>query len=321
MNQKRLRSTLAALVLAAFIGAPAAAIDPQAGFIPAMKARLAAKVPVAGMARAGDALVAVGDHGTVIRSTDGGQSWQQADVPISSLLTAVHFVDGRQGWAVGHGGVVLATGDGGATWQVRKVLDEQPVLLSVHFLDARRGYAVGAYGAAFRTSDGGASWEAMAVGKGYDADMHLNHLFSTRAGALFIAAEAGLAFRSTDGGETWTKLETGVSGSLWSGLECAGGDVVLLGMSGKVIASRDGGDTWQARETGTEQSLSAGMSSEDGELVVVGSGGVVLRGNGTGPLHLEVRPDRQNLAAVTATPSGAVVVAGQLGVERLVPAR
>lgn len=89
-------------------------------------------------------------------------------------------------------------------------------------------------------------------------------------------------------------------------------------MSGRVIASRDGGTTWQVRETGTEQSLTSGIALANGGLIVVGAGGVVLRGSGTAPFQLEVRPDRQNLAAVVAAPTGTVVVAGQLGVERLV---
>lgn len=318
-TSNRIGRTLLGLCLAAsatvFAAAPADAAKVPA---PAMKARLAAKVPVTGMVRAGNALVAVGDYGTIVRSTDEGKTWQQAEVPVSALLTAVHFVDETRGWAVGHGGVILATTDGGANWQLQAMLDDKPVLLSVHFADAQRGYAVGAYGAAFLTMDGGHNWESLAVGRGHDGDLHLNHIFGTREGKLFIAAETGVAFRSTDRGATWTKLATGVSGSLWSGLERADGEVVLLGMSGRVIASRDGGTTWQVRETGTEQSLTSGIALANGGLIVVGAGGVVLRGSGTAPFQLEVRPDRQNLAAVVAAPTGAVVVAGQLGVERLV---
>ncbi|ANQ85414.1 hypothetical protein dqs_2383 [Azoarcus olearius] len=287
----------------------------SAGPVPAMKARLAAKVPVTGMARAGDALVAVGDYGTVVRSTDNGKSWQQAEVPVSSLLTAVHFADAQRGWAVGHGGVVLATTDGGANWTLQQVLDDKPVLLSVYFASAERGYAVGAYGTAWRTEDGGQSWEPMSVGQGRDADLHLNHIFATRKGALYVAAETGLAFRSTDGGDSWTALKPGVSGSLWGGLE-AGDDVVLLGMSGRVLASRNGGDSWRAVSGDTEQSLTGAVSTADGKLLVVGAGGVMLRGDASG-LNAEVRGDRQNLAAVVLAADGSVVIGGQLGVERL----
>ena len=316
---KRLWAVAAGMCLLAGVGAFAATQGAQgraSGPIPAMKARLAAKVPMTGLVSAGSALVAVGDYGTVVRSTDGGKTWQQAEVPVSTLLTAVHFVDALHGWAVGHGGVVLASADGGASWSLQNVLDDKPVLLSVHFTDSQRGYAVGAYGAAFVTQDGGKRWETMAVGSGSDADLHLNQVFATRQGTLFIAGEAGVAFRSTDRGGSWHKLATGVSGSLWSGFERADGEVLLLGMSGKVIVSRDAGEHWDALATGTEQSLTSAIALPDGGLMAVGAGGVVLRSDGTGPIRTEIRPDRQNLAAVIRDAGGTVVLAGQQGVER-----
>lgn len=302
------------LLAAGLVGVPVTTQAADPAPVPAMQARLAAKVPLTGLVRAGDVLVAVGDYGTVVRSTDSGKTWAQAAVPVSTLLTAVHFADAQRGWAVGHGGVVLVTTDGGASWTVQQVLADKPVLLSVHFVSADQGYAVGAYGTAWRTVDGGRNWTPMAVGSGPDADMHLNHIFSTRSGALFAAAETGLAFRSTDGGETWTALETGVSGSLWSGLEGVDGEVVLLGMSGRVLNSRDGGDSWQVRENDSGQSLTGAALAADGSLIVVGSGGLILRG---ATLATEIRADRQNLAAVQLAPDGALVLAGQLGVERL----
>ena len=308
MNTKNF-SALAAWAVC--MGLSAAALAAQVDAVervPAMNARLAANVPLTSVARAGNALVAVGDHGMIVRSVDDGATWQQASVPVSTLLTEVDFADDRLGWAVGHGGVILATTDGGLNWTLQKVVEGDPALLSVHFLDADRGYVTGAYGTALRTTDGGRHWEPMAVGQGLDADYHLNHLFSTHDGTLYIAGESGLAFRSTDGGASWTKLDTGVSGSLWSGLEYERGEVLLLGMTGKVIASRDGGVTWQERDTGTEQSLTSGISIGGDRLIVVGSGGAVLRENDDGPFQLEIRADRQNLAAVALAPNGTVIV-------------
>src|SRR5690606_1104372 len=56
-----------------------------------------------------------------ITSDDQGQTWRQAEVPVSVSLTAVHFASSTLGWAVGHDGVVLKTEDGGQVWS--KLLD------------------------------------------------------------------------------------------------------------------------------------------------------------------------------------------------------
>ena len=115
---------------------------------------------------------------------------------MSSDLTAVFFVDAKNGWAVGHDGVVLHSDDGGDSWQLqldgRKANDlllaawkrkakaepasaEAKALLAeaqrykeqgadkpfldVWFADAANGFVVGAYNLVFRTDDGGKTWE------------------------------------------------------------------------------------------------------------------------------------------------------------------
>ena len=40
-------------------------------------------------------------------------------MPVSADLTALHFANAQQGWAVGHEGVVLHTPDGGASWTLQ----------------------------------------------------------------------------------------------------------------------------------------------------------------------------------------------------------
>lgn len=68
---------------------------------------------------------AVGDAGTVLRSTDGGETWTQAAVDSTAMLTGVAFADRERGLIVGWklspythraSAEVLSTADGGETW-------------------------------------------------------------------------------------------------------------------------------------------------------------------------------------------------------------
>jgi photosystem II stability/assembly factor-like uncharacterized protein len=65
-------------------------------------------------------LVAVGASGTIVRSQDGGVSWNHVvNVPGSALtetLRGVSFIDEHRGWAISHAGVLLYTVDGGNSW-------------------------------------------------------------------------------------------------------------------------------------------------------------------------------------------------------------
>ena len=64
--------------------------------------------------KVGDQLVMVGADGHILLR--GATSVTQAQTPVDLLLTAVYFVDARNGWAVGHDGVILHSTDAGTTW-------------------------------------------------------------------------------------------------------------------------------------------------------------------------------------------------------------
>ncbi|MGH0034914.1 MAG: WD40/YVTN/BNR-like repeat-containing protein [Myxococcota bacterium] len=271
--------------------------------------------------RAGDRIVAVGAWGHVILSDDGGASWRQARrVPTRAVLTSVHFVDDRLGWAAGHDAVVIHTGDGGETWslQHRDVESDTP-LFSVWMADARRGYAVGAFGLALATRDGGRHWAPVPILPGED-DLHLNALFEGPGGTLFIAAEAGRVLRSTDGGTTWTALDPPYTGSFWGGLATPDAGVLVFGMRGHLLRSDDGGESWQSLDSGTDQSLSGGTVLRDGRSVLVGLGGTVSQSRDAGRrFRAWTRTNRRGANAVLEGAAG-LLVFGEGGVEALDPA-
>src|SRR5215469_5663383 len=61
-------------------------------------------------------VTAVGDFGTILRTTDGGASWAAQTSGTTNVLLGLSFVDVNTGWAVGEAGTILQTTDGGASW-------------------------------------------------------------------------------------------------------------------------------------------------------------------------------------------------------------
>ena len=192
------RSRLAIPIIAFLaLGAAATESTPPE---PAVASERAAHSLLLGVAEAGPRLVAVGHWGHVVLSDDGGESWRQAkSVPTRATLTAVRFVDAREGWAVGHDAIILHSSDGGESWELQQFAPElETPLFSLWFEDARHGLAVGAYGLAFRTRDGGGSWQRIALVE--EEDLHLNQIFAAPDKTLFVAAENGTVYRSRDRG-------------------------------------------------------------------------------------------------------------------------
>src|SRR5437773_10032700 len=99
----------------------------------------------------------VGEYGTIVRTTDGGNSWTIQVSGTTQNLWAVSFKDSNEGTAVGEGGTILGTTDGGANW-VPQTSGTTLQLRGVSLSDANTGTAVGEGGTILRTTDGGNSW-------------------------------------------------------------------------------------------------------------------------------------------------------------------
>jgi photosystem II stability/assembly factor-like uncharacterized protein len=277
---------------------------------PAQMSPLASKSLLQSVAKAGNRLVAVGQRGHIVVSSDGGATWKQSPVPVSSDLTSVFFVDDTSGWAVGHDGVILHTSDGGDRWELqlsgpkandllvaamdRKVAAEpasedakklaeearrykeqgaDKPFLDVWFADARNGYAVGAYNLIFRTGDGGKTWEPW-----FDRTENPKffNLYAIRpaAGALYIAGEGGLVLKLDPATQRFRAITTPYNGSYF-GVADAGAAVIVFGLRGNVYASSDGGATWTKVEAGLPAAVVAATRTAKGALLIADAGGRV----------------------------------------------
>ncbi|MEO8296967.1 MAG: YCF48-related protein [Burkholderiales bacterium] len=269
--------------------------------------------------RAGPRIVAVGDHGIVLLSDDGGVTHRQAQrVPVDVALTAVSFVDDRRGWAVGHWGVVLQTVDGGETWTLqRSDTQEDRPLFGVHFFDANHGVAVGLWSLVLTTSDGGAHWQVveMPVPEGARrADLNLLGVFADGRGRLYAPAERGTVLRSDDRGQHWRYLNTGYQGSFWTGIAEPDGALLVAGLRGSLFRSTDEGQSWQRIDTHSKSSITA-LALTGHRIVGVGLDGLVLRSDDAGvSFSADVRADRLPLTAVSSNEEGSPVLYSRQGV-------
>ena len=200
----------------------------------------AAKTLLTDITNTGNGLIAVGKHGTVIKSTSG-DSWQQAElVPTQVLLTAVDFSNENNGWACGHDATIINTTDGGVNWHLQQALPElDKPCLDILFEDDLKGFAVGAYGMFYQTTDGGQHWQKRFLDsllfsddrdylndlkendpQGYEAETasilpHFNRIEKTDNG-LMLVGEMGLMARSIDDGQTWQRIEEVYLGSFFA---------------------------------------------------------------------------------------------------------
>lgn len=106
---------------------------------------------------------ATGSDGALLKTSDGGESWQKINWNESNSgeaysIQGIHFSTNNKGWAVGKRGLVLRTEDAGQSWKIIPRFFYGN-LQGVDFINERMGCIVGEPDAVFMTQDGGQTWE------------------------------------------------------------------------------------------------------------------------------------------------------------------
>jgi photosystem II stability/assembly factor-like uncharacterized protein len=202
---------------------------------------------------AGTVALIVGQRGTILRSTDGGENWALVASGTHRSLAAV-WTSGAAAAAVGSDGTIVWSADGGATWAAGQGGTEA-------HLKAVRGagaglVAVGHGGTILRSTDGGGTWGPVAGGTTAD----LVGIWGAGE-VLLVVGWGGTILRSLDGGVTWTRvmgepwpesaswqernrLRRATPG--WLSVSGSGSTVVAIGSDGSILRSTDQGATWSS---------------------------------------------------------------------------
>ena len=142
--------------------------------------------------------IAVGDNGTVIRTTNGGNQWNIISNITPNRLYSVHFPSTNIGYAVGNDGIVIKTTDNGQSWNIKT----QPIvdtLRCVWFVDDNIGFVISRNGAILKTTDGGNNWQTKPSG----ISENLNAIRFVNQTTGYAAGNNNKIVKTTDAGETW----------------------------------------------------------------------------------------------------------------------
>jgi photosystem II stability/assembly factor-like uncharacterized protein len=197
---------------------------------------------VQGLARAPDgALWAVLYRATVLRSTDGGDTWTDLPSPAKCWLTDIAVAPDGAVLIGDEKGALHETRDLGQSW-THTLLRGSNTLWSV--LVTPDAAMVGSGGNVFRRRHGESGWTPAKKGPRGSV---VRRLSRTDDGVIFAACadmnRDRAAWRSRDGGDTWQRVLDDVSEELL-GLHASGDRAYALLQSGAVMVSVDGGDSW-----------------------------------------------------------------------------
>jgi photosystem II stability/assembly factor-like uncharacterized protein len=195
-------------------------------------------------------IVVTGHDGTMLRSVDGGSTWDGLQVTTDGrahYMSSVHF-DASRGFlvAIGHNGSVARSDNGGAGWISWSIgaLELRGVIA-----DAKRDLlaAYGPGGLLMTSGDGGGTWRTMRPALAVSL-RDIAH--APQGDALVATGKLGAMVRSTDGGASWSSVEPAwpnpnTPPELRMIVETPAHDALLgVGPPGTIVRSNADGSAW-----------------------------------------------------------------------------
>ena len=201
-----------------------------------------------------------GDSGTIMMTTDGGDSWTFQDSQLDHFIIDIFMLNAQRGWGLAHqypsgttspyGTYLLNTSDGGNTWA--NVFYPEEYFYSVTFLDSLRGWMGGGFGKILGTTDGGVKWYEPVIDSSVFGGFRVRRFrfFNDSIGYAMGGHIdiAGVLWRTTNGGQRWSVqgvspeplLDMYFKDSL--NIISVGGD---FDFGSGMVKSSDGGLTWE----------------------------------------------------------------------------
>ena len=231
-----------------------------------------------GVAKAPDnekILWAVGKEGKVLKSEDGGKSWQPQSMGSRLNLQDIAAWDSQKAVMVGNEGAAFYTEDGGKTW-VKGTTPKSEIdnkLFRVKISPSGQAVAVGVMGAVFASDDFGKTWQRIAP----EEDIAWNDI-AFIGNTIWVAGEFGHLKYTQDGGITWMPVKSETDRSLMAITFRDEMNAMAVGLEGTMIQTTDGGVSWTALPQVTAEHLFEVQWWHD-RWFVVGDRGLMVSGN------------------------------------------
>jgi photosystem II stability/assembly factor-like uncharacterized protein len=198
---------------------------------------------------------AVGESGTIMKTSNGGTTWTSKTSGTTEMLESVFFVSSSVGFiAGGNWGkyIVLKTINAGESWST--IYEGNGLSFkSVYFTSPDTGYTAGGDDLNFeyivqKTTNGGTSWTTVLTNPGAS----FRSIFFPCNDTGYVAGYLGKLFRTTNAGLTWQEQNSKVRSQLTS-LYFTDNNTgyAVCATNDTIIKTTNGGNTWTVQRLGS----------------------------------------------------------------------
>lgn len=205
---------------------------------------------------------AVGDHGLILKTTNGGDSWvhqTKGEIP-DTFLYKIDAVDDQIAWVLGDLDddkwvSVLRTINGGEDWErIKFEVDKGMRLIDLTAITDKIVWVVGTEGQAHWTDSGGEEWTSWQL---FGPLFHVNGICAMDEYTAVAATDQGGVYSIKKDDDSWTNISPtiedvpGIAGFELMGITTKDGQAMWISAmnsgvpDGRIIHTADGGGTWE----------------------------------------------------------------------------
>lgn len=191
-------------------------------------------------------MIAVGNNGTIVRSTDSGETWL-LPTPVTSANLYGADLNGVYQYAVGDNGTILLSATGGATWgELPSGTTRNFKSIGMHSQSGGTLVIVGEKGTILKTTNSGFNWVNVSLP---DTTIDLYSVTqkprsNSNMQNFYICGSQGKIYKSTDRGTTWVLKNSGTTNTLRCIYFSHDDSGAVTGDNGTVRLTTNGGESW-----------------------------------------------------------------------------
>lgn len=224
-----------------------------------------------------------GSNGTLLKTSDGGKSFQKQKNVTQDTIRQIYFTDEKNGWLLcerdlfdrgsNSSSYLLKTTNGGATWE-KVDFTGKTRIAKIFFSKNDFGLAIGEAGSLFAMQDEKEEWKRIATPVPY---LLLDGVFTDDFHGTIVGGGGTIIF-TEDAGLSWKKA------SIFGNLDSKLNSVFYInqkngwtvGANGQIFQTINGGKNWRKQNSTIEKNLTDIFFINTAEGWAVGEQGTIL---------------------------------------------
>lgn len=224
-------------------------------------------------------------NGTLVRSTDGGSTWNLQTSSVPAFQNSISFINSTTGFTAGGEGTFSVTTNGGTNWQSLPTPQTDFSYFQCKAVSATEIYLIGDPGFLYKSTDLGSTWTNLPISVSGPSTTFVWYSLDHYGSTYTLSGDYGIIARSTDNCASWSTTNyTQLSTQVYFDITTVPGTSKYWAVgrqfttgTRQVLYSSNSGANWVAYNTGVNADFNSISMINENTGYISGSSNNVMK--------------------------------------------